>query len=296
MRINRRLGFSIICLLTLLSTVSSPSWNTQAADKEKLTAAEVLARHLKSIGAPEDLASTTTRVLAGTAVFTLRSPGSGQNSGLSILFSQANKSVIAMSFQNPDYPHEKLGYDGERLVVSNVKPGIRSILGDFIFQRSSIFKDGLMGGTLSSAWPLLNLDQNKVRLEYGGTKKIDGKEVYVLRYLPRKGGDLKISLFFDAKTFQHVRTEYAQTVSAQIGRSPDAAKDLQRELHYQLVEAFSDFKPEGKLVLPHTYKIRLMMERNPGATYLADWEMNFSKFSFNQPLEAQWFDVNAAAN
>jgi hypothetical protein len=292
---NRRLSLGIISLLILFSALSPASWQVQAGDKEKLTAAEVVARHLKSIGTPEDLAAIKTRIVAGTSLYTVRSPGSGQNSGLSILFSEGNKSVIAMTFANPAYPHEKFGFDGEHLVISFVKPGLRSTLGDFIFRRTSIFKEGLVGGTLSTAWPLLNLNNDKARLEYGGMKKVDGRETYVLRYIPRKGSDLKISLYFDGETFQHVRTEYAQTVSAQMGATPDASKEGQRELHYELEEQFSDFKQEGKLTLPHAYKIKLMMERT-GATYLADWEMVFSKFSFNQPLEAGWFDVNAVAN
>ncbi|MDQ2936174.1 MAG: hypothetical protein M3R67_01550 [Acidobacteriota bacterium] len=296
LKVHHSLGPGTICLLVSLSTSLLVSWNAQAGDKEKLTAEEVVARHLKSIGTPEDLASVKTRVAAGTSVFNLRSPGSGQNSGLSILFSQGNQSVIAMNFKNADYPHEKFGYDGEKLIISYIRPGIRSTLGDFVFQRSAIFKDGLMGGTLSTAWPLLNFDKTIAKLEYAGKKKVDGREVHVLRYSPRKGSDVKISMFFDAETFQHVRTEYDQTVSAQMGRTPDAAKDQQRDLHYELVEQFSDFKQVGKLVLPHTYKIKLMMERSPAGTYLADWEMNFSKFSFNQPLEAKWFDVNVTSN
>lgn len=292
---NRRLSLGIISLLILFSTFSQAIWQAHAGDKEKLTAAEVVARHLKSIGTAEDLAAIKTRIVAGTSLYTARSPGSGQNSGLSILFSEGNKSVIAMTFANPAYPHEKFGYDGENLVISYTKPGLRSTLGDFIFRRTSIFKDGLVGGTLSTAWPLLSWSNDKARLEYGGTKKIGGRETYVLKYMPRKGSDLKISLYFDGETFQHVRTEYSQTVSAQMGATPDASKEGQRELHYDLEEQFSDFKQEGKLTLPHTYKIKLMMERTSN-TYLADWEMVFSKFSFNQPLEAGWFDVNAVAN
>ncbi len=297
-KVNRRLSFGILLLLILFSTLLATSWQAQAGDKEKLTAEDVVVRHLKSIGTPEDLATTKTRIVAGTALFTIRSPGSGQNSGLSILFSEANKSVLAMSFKNADYPAEKFGYDGEKLVISFIRPGVRSTLGDFILQRSAIYKDGLLGGTLSTAWPLLNLDPSKVKLEYGGMKKVDGKEAHVLKYIPKKGSDVKINLFFDAATFQHIRTEYKQVVASQMGAAPsiDASKEQQRDLHYDLEEEFSDFKQEGKLILPHTYKIKLRLEKRQAATYIADWEMVFSKFSFNQPLEVGWFDVNATAN
>lgn len=294
-KVNHRLRIWVISFVILFVTLLPAPRQVQAGDQEKITVEEVIARHLKSIGTPEDLASAKTRIVAGTSLYTARSPGSGQNSGLSILFSEGNKSVIAMTFVNPEYPHEKFGFDGESMAISYIKPGFRSTLGDFIFRRTGIFKEGLVGGTLTTAWLLLNWTKDKGRLEYGGSKKINDRETYVLKYTPRKGSDLKISLYFDAETFRHVRSEYEQVVSAQMSSAPDADKLGQRELHYKLEEQFSDFKQEGKLTLPHTYKIRLMMERNPGATFLADWEMVFSKFSFNQPLEAGWFDVNAAA-
>lgn len=312
-----RLGFAFFCLFILVATLAIVPGSARTADKEKLTAEEVVARHLKSIGAPEDLASIKTRVGAGTSVYNLRSPGTGQNTGAAVLFSEANKSVIAMSFPSAaDYPAEKFGYDGEKLVISYIKPGARSTLGDFVFQRGGIYKEGVFGGALSTSWALLNLDAEKVKIEYGGTKKIDGRETHLLRYVPKKGSDLKITLFFDAETFQHVRTEYRQVVAAQMGASGpsmgtkpsgsdrsggggggiDGSKEQQRDLHYNLDEIFSDFKQEGKLTLPHSYKIKLRLEKRSGPTYDADWEIVLSKFSFNQPLEAGWFDVNATAN
>lgn len=291
----RNLGLGIVFVLVLAAVIFPLSSSSTAQDKEKLTAEEVLARHLKSIGTTEDIAAAKTRVVAGTSLFTAHSPGKGQNSGLGVLFSEANKTAIAMTFANPEYPHEKFGYDGQNLVISYVKPGVRSQLGEFIFSRTLIIKDGLLGGTLSTAWPLLALDNDKARLEYGGTKKIDGQEAYVLKYVPRKGSDVKISLYFDRDTFRHVRTEYSQTVSAQMGATADATKQGQRELRYELEEQFADFKQEGKLTLPHKYTIKLMLERT-GTTYLADWVIELTKFSFNQPLDRTWFDVNTVAN
>jgi hypothetical protein len=318
MRSTTRIALGFISLLTVVAALSTFGRNTEAADKEKLTAEEVVARHLKSIGSPEELAAVKTRVEAGTSVFNLRSPGTGQNSGPAVLFSESNKSVIAMSFPNAaDYPSEKFGFDGEKLVISYIKPGARSTLGDFVFQRALIYKEGVFGGALSTSWALRNIDPAKVKLEYGGTKKVDGKEAHVLRYVPKKGSDLKITLFFDAETFHHIRTEYRQVIAAQMGSSTspmgtrpsrdasstgssvsgiDASKEQQRDLHYELDEIFSDFKQEGSLTLPHSYKIKLRLEKRTGPTYEADWDITLSKFSFNQPLEAGWFDVNAVAN
>ena len=216
----RKYGFAIFSLLLLAATLSTSGRHALAVDKEKLTADEVLARHLKSIGTAEDLAATKTRIVVGNSLFTARSPGSGQNSGLSMLFSEGNKSVIAMTFANPSYPHEKFGYDGENLVISYAKPGTRSALGDFIFRRTTIFKEGLMGGMLSTAWPLFNLTKDKARLDYGGTRKIDGRETYVLKHTGK--GPTLISSTLTLRLCM-CRLSIRKLWSAN-GRHPDASK------------------------------------------------------------------------
>ena len=98
---TRRLSIGLLSLLLIVAAMFTSNRNAAAVEKEKLTADEVVARHLKSIGTPEDIAGAKTRIAAGTAVFTARSPGTGQNSGLSILFSEGNKSVLAMTYANP---------------------------------------------------------------------------------------------------------------------------------------------------------------------------------------------------
>jgi len=40
-----------------------------------------------------------------------------------------------------------------------------------------IVKEGLLGGELSTAWALQNLDGNRVKIEYIGLKKVDGHEL-----------------------------------------------------------------------------------------------------------------------
>src|SRR4051812_28342548 len=123
---KHKISFAVISLLLLIAVGFSARKSIHAADTQKLTVEEILARHLRSIGSPTDVAAAKTRIVAGTSLFTQRSPGTGQNSGLSILFSEGNKTAIAMTFANPTYPHEKFGYDGKNLFISFAKPGVRS--------------------------------------------------------------------------------------------------------------------------------------------------------------------------
>ena len=165
--------------------------------------------------------------------------------------------------------------------------GERSNLGDFLSSHTDAVKLGLVGGTLSSAWPLLNPSEQKAKLSYAGTKKINGTPTIEVKFSPKSGSDLQISLFFDQQTYQHLRTEYTRLISAGIGANMDAS-GRQRATRYRMVEDFSDFRKEGGLMLPHSYKISLDLDTQ-GGTFAADWEMKFTQFNFNQTIPPATF-------
>jgi len=158
---------TVVAVLSLVSS-SSPATN-------KMTAEDLVARHLESIGTARARDSVTTRILAGTSLVIFRTPPPGQAPGRVVLASQDRKSLIGMRFQNPVYPREEFGFNGSSFVAAYVTPGVRSALGEFLMTHDLVFKEGLMAGTLSSAWPLLDLTARKPRLEYAGPKKVDGQ-------------------------------------------------------------------------------------------------------------------------
>jgi len=202
--------------------------------------------------------------------------------------SQDNKSFIGMRFENSAYAQEKFAFDGQDVTIGYLIPGDRSNLGDFLLTHKEILKLGLMGGSLSNGW-LQNLSAQKVKLEYAGTEKIDGKPAIKIRYSPRTGSELEISLFFDQENFHHVRTEYTRLISAGIGANIDASGS-QRQTRYKMTEDFSDFKKEAGLTLPHAYKITLELDTR-GGTFTGDWAMKLSDFDFNQPIPPSTFKV-----
>jgi len=275
----------------LILAVAAFAFPSDAAALEKLRPEEVVAKHLESIGAAEARSSIRSRIIAGTVVATLKAPGTAQFSGRAVMASEGDKNMIGMGFENAKYSQEKFGFDGENVTVGYANPGLRSNLSDFILTHKDILKSGLLGGTLSNAWPLLSLPEKSVKLEYGGTRKIGGKAAYELRYLPRGGSDIQISLFFDTETFQHVRTEYTRFIPAGIGANVDASGS-QRATRYKMTEDFSDFRKESGLTLPHAYKIELELDTRAG-TFIGDWELTLTQFAFNQPITSGSFNVNA---
>ncbi len=256
---------------------------------QKLKPEDVVARHLESIGSAKERAAVTTRIISGTSHVIFRTTPPGQATGRAVLASEGIKNLIGMSFPSPVYPREELGFNGNSFIAAYVTPGARSSLGSFLMTHDLIFKDGLMGGTLSSAWPLLDLTTRGAQLEYAGTRKVDNRTLHELKYLPHKGSDLKISLFFDQQSFQHVRTEYERVIAAPTGDRSYGAS-VARETRYKMVEEFSEFRKEGGLTLPHIYRIKLAID-TPSGTFLADWTITLTQFAFNQPIDPNSFSI-----
>jgi hypothetical protein len=288
-----------------------------ASADDKPKPEDIVAKHLDSIGTAEARKPNRPRGMTGTIEVTIRSKGVAKGTGAAILASEGAMNLVRMDFGGNQYPYDRVAFDGGKITASQVSPGVYSNLGSFVRSYPELLKDGLLGGSLSTAWLPLNSAAMKGKLEYAGTKKVNNRPAIELRYRPSGGSDLKISLFFDAETFHHVRSIYQHTVSSQmsanVGPAPSRGGGAtaapprpgsnpapsnregelsasQSETRYVLSEDFDDFKPEGGLTLPHSYKIRF--EQAGGSSQFTDWEMKFNQFFFDQPLEAKFFDVS----
>jgi hypothetical protein len=277
------LAASAILLLVCPSFYSS---NT-----DKIKPEEIVSAHLEAIGPAKSRVAVTSRIISGTAQVIIRTPPPGQAVGKAVLASEGVKSLFGMSFPSPVYPREQLGFDGNNFMAAFSTPGVRSGLGNFLMMHNIIFKQGLMCGTLTSAWPLLDLESHHAQIEYVGTKKVADRALYELKYLPRANSDLKVTLFFEPETFRHVRTEYERTVSAPMGKV-EYTNIQEREARYKMVEEFSLFKLEGELTLPHIYTIKVSIDTVNG-TYVAEWTIKLTQFEFNQKIDQSVFNVSA---
>src|ERR1043166_5656622 len=274
--------FAVACLMFAPSASRS-----FVIDKRKPE--DIVARHLASIGTAKARESVTTRIISGISQVIFHTAPIGQAVGKAVLASEDSKNLIGMSFPSPVYPREQLSFNGESFVAAFVTPGVRSPLGAFLMTHNLIFKEGLMGGALSSSWPLWDAKRSPT-LEYVGTKKINSQPFEELRYVPHGSSDLKVSLFFDPETFRHVRTEYERTIAAQTGDRSYVA-GVTREVRYKMVEEFSDFKPESGLTLPHLYKINLFVD-SPNGTSQTEWILKLAQFTFNDKIDPSSFNIS----
>jgi hypothetical protein len=254
---------------------------------DKIKVEDLIARHVEAIGTAEARRSNRGRVIAGTSLMNLRTGGRGNVTGPALIASQDEKVLLKAEFTTAGYPFERIGFDGQKVHARQYAPGARSPLAEFFLSQDAMFSEGLIGGILSSAWPLLNLSARQPKLQYGGIEKIKGWQVHKVKYMPRQGSELKITLFFDAATFYHVRTDYERVIPAAMGATPGESAS-QREVRYKLVEEFSDFRPEGGLNLPHKYNLQfsVFQSNNPLAL---DWTIDLEKFTFDYPIPAKEF-------
>ncbi len=285
----RVIRFLLIVMLSAFVLQANAQAKTKISAEQKMTVEELIAKHLETIGTADARAAVRTRVIGGNCKYRFRSDP-GETVGDVVLASEGSKSLIAMIFGVTNYPYEKIAFDGKDYHTANVTPGIRSILGGLFLSQDVVFREGLIGGTLSASWALLDPQSRGSKIEYAGTKKIEDRELYELKYTPRKGSDLRISLFFDHDTFQHVRTQYQLEIPAQIGASKDAAKAGLRSTRYIVIETFSDFKKEKRLTLPHVYKIQYKLD-SPQITQAHEWELNLNRFTFNQVIDPTFFNL-----
>jgi len=295
--------FSTIALLALATFCffSSTRPAQTSAQNKKLTPEELIARHLDSIGTAEARSKASTRVADGETKFISRLGGSANVDGQAMMVSSGAKLRLGIKFPLNDYPGEDMAFDGARAATGLLPQGRRSHLSAFFSSQNLPLREGLIGGTLSTAWPLLRLDQAQPKLDYRGLKKVDGRQLHEVDYRPRKGSsDLKVSLFFDPETFRHVRTRYSFEIGATIGTRENSNRNT--ESYYSLTEDFEDFRAVDELTLPHKYKLQLSIQgssaaavgsaspaaqgapSNP-ASLLHDWTLTIKQIEHNTKID-----------
>lgn len=285
----RRVSASVLAQCLLLTVLAS--FPAKAADT-KLTPEEVVAKHLAALGTPEARAAIKSILALGGSLSTLKVGGSGTLEGAVVMASSGNRNLLSINYSQSNYQTERVAFDGKRLTVGQSSPGQYSRLALWFKDFEMPVHEGTMGGVLSTAWPLLNVAGGNFKLKFNGTKKVDGKDAYVLRFEGKSSNGLTTSFYFDAATFRHVRTEYERRQS-QYGPNQPGVTQSQGESIQKLVENFSDFSPENGLDLPHTYRIELSIETLK-ERYIQAWTISLAKFVFNKEMADAEFDASGS--
>jgi len=260
------------------------------AKDEKLKPEQVIARHLDSIGPADKLKGIKTRSISGSSRVEFRVGGHASLGGDAILASDGPSLRLALKLPALDYPGEQFVFDGKDVLIAQINPGNRSPLGTFLFENDGILKDGLLFGTLTTSWAFLNnKDAKPLKVDLNGPKKVQGRSVYELKYVPRKGvANIIAYFYFDSETFRHVRSEFkAEVPPTAIGNK---ITDSAEPIRYSLAETFDDFKQVDGLTLPHSYKVDYSID-SPSGGFVGSWNYAFTQIVHNQPIDRQVFSV-----
>jgi len=308
-----RLVFVIALILCL--TVPATSY---AAD---IKPEEIVSKHLDSIGTAQARATAKSRVMEGTVTYKILVGGSGSLDGKAVLVSQDQKLQFMMKLSNNLYRGEQFIYDGNKYQIARTTANQgRSSFAEFVQVQDVVLRDGLLGGVLSTAWPLYDLDAHKAKLSYEGMKKIDGKDLYQVRYKPKKNTSVDIYLYFDPQTFHHVLTVYTVRIRGGLGTEDPQLANAQavntgdlgpgqsptnsiapetsetrtarvQETRYRLEERFDTFQTFNGLTLPTHYTIHFTEELENGHTTVADWAITTSQITNGEGVDPRNFQV-----
>lgn len=312
---TNNLGCLSLAAALLLSAVPAHAGTTPVNNAD-----ELVAHHLDAVGNAQARSGAKSRVAQGTAEFRILVGGAGLLEGKSVFVSEGPKFHFMMKFPNNDYKGEQFIFNGDKVEVSFATAQLsRSALGGFVFVQDAEIREGLWGGVLSTAWPLFDLEKRKAKLSFDGLKKIDGKDLYELRYQPKKNTDLEIRLYFDPETYRHVLTVYTLSEQRTMGNisqpgagdgratmgsldnpmptgtipglSNETAGARQQQTRYRLEERFDDFKTVDGLTLPTHYTIHFTQELQSGRTTVSEWTIQEADLADNTSLDPRNFDV-----
>ncbi len=279
-----RKAFLAFLLASLAATVAA---------QDKLTAPELVARHLESVGTASARAAIKSRSARADAQFEviLGSP-TGHAQGSALLVCLDRRVSFAIRYPDGKYPDEQFVFDGKSVQIALGNTRRRSALGDFLYWHNVLMSEGLFGGVLRTSWPLLDVTGRKPRLKYNGLKKVEDRELHDLSYVPKSGGDqdLEIHLYFEPDTFRHVTTIYTFRVEtsfqhqAELSRSGVHTGPQNREdTRYQLAETFSDFRTVDGVTLPGRWKLAYTAVSS--STMSTAWEFNLGPVAHNNVTE-----------
>lgn len=227
----------ITALLSLILLQAFASGVFAADEKNDLTAAEIISKHLAAAGGKEAIAKIKSRVAIGTA-----QKDSDAAAPVAIVSETPNR--ISAIYQFKEY-NWQLTYDGAKAIF---RPAFSRASSAIMHKYEDMLATGTMFNGVSLYNVLTESDSEKVKLEAKGTKKIQGRPAYVVEL---KRGKQPVRLYFDTETFMWVRTDYGSVrITKDLGRFTNEAASKDEETTYDFYVETSDFKNVDGVKLP----------------------------------------------
>jgi hypothetical protein len=210
-----------------------------ADEKDKLSGAEIISKHLAAVGGKEALAKLKSRIAIGTA-----RKDNDSAAPMAVMSEAPNRVSAIYQFQGFNW---QLTYDGSK---GFVRPLLTRANAPVMHKYEDMLATGTMFNGVSLYNALAQGETENVKFEAKGMKKVKGRSAYSVEM---KRGKEKALLYFDAETFMWVRTDYGTLELTREMRTMADAKDQETTLDFYLET--SDFKVVDGVKLPFKFEI-----------------------------------------
>ena len=233
-------GCLLLLLLLWFVTNASPATD----DKQSLTAAEIINKHLEAVGGKQALAKLKSRVAIGT----VRKENEPEVR-MAIVSESPNRVSAVYVFERFDW---HLTFDGKKSFVRGGPPFPRDFT-PIQDKYNEMLSSGLMFNSISLYNLLLDSESNGVKFEAKGTKKIKDRLAYVVEV---KKGKVSARLFFDAENFMWVRTEYGRASTSKSIQpfTNESVSHADDEMSVDFYFETSDFREADGVKLPFKFE------------------------------------------
>jgi hypothetical protein len=258
---NLEVGMTrISAAVALLAAVAIVPANTA----QKMTPEDLVKLHIQGLTAGAVAPPEQARNVKGAVSAVTPARAAGLLPGTFTLSSGSTGSRLVMRFDTDRYEGEAFTFEGGKVDIANADPrnGSRSAIGNFLARNLVIVSEGLLGGTLNTRWPLLDVAGRQPRMNYDGLKTLGGRELHRLRYRAKdKQGSLEVELYFDPATYRHMASVYSTSQAQALGGTIESSSQ-QADQYYRIEERFGRFEQIGTLTLPRSWSIRFERSGN----------------------------------
>jgi hypothetical protein len=229
--------------LSLLILLASQANAFSSDEKQSMTGAEIISKHLAAVGGKEAVAKIKRRIAIGTV------KKESEPEAQMAIMSEAPNRVSAM-YVFKDYTWQ-LTYDGGKVIF---RPTITKEASTIEIKYRDMLATGAMFNSISLYNILTEGESENVKFEAKGTKKIKNRPAYVVEI--KRDKSQPIRLYFDTESFMWVRTDYGRVSFAKnMGTfTNDVVQHGEDQTDVDFYFETSDFKEVDGVKLPFKFE------------------------------------------
>jgi len=266
--------FAIFISLIILLALSAVA--LAGDEKQSLSGAEIVSKHLAAVGGKEAIMRIKSRVAIGVAK-------KDNDAAVPVYVVSEAPNRVSATYQFEGY-NWQMAYDGKQSVV---RPVLTRANAPVMQKYQDMLASGTMFNGISLYNALLESDDSGIKFEAKGTKKVKNRSAYVVE-MRRPKGDI-VRLYFDAENFMWLRSDYGTVrLTKEMGTFTNSVESKDQEVTYDFYIETTDFKEVDGVKLPFKFEIvataPILKQKNVGTIIT-----NITEYRHNIPINPKMF-------